>query len=158
MKTVVVYYSRYGTTRTIATALARELGAEGREIKAAREYGFLGMGFRAAFGIRMPIQPMNLEFSGVERIVLCTPIWAGRPANPARTFLREANLNGKRLIVLFSSASHTGSGSGPALETIRKCVADKKVEVEPMGGIVTRGKDEEKLRAEAKEFAPKLRG
>jgi len=155
MKTVVVYYTRFGNTRAIATALAQELGAEVREIKAVREYGFMGMGFRAAFGIRMPIQPMNLDFSGVDRIVLCTPIWAGKPACPARTFLKEARIEGKKLAVLFSTG---GGETGPALETIRKCVAGKKVEIGPAAGIVTRGKDEEKLRTAAKELAQKLKG
>lgn len=154
MNTTVVYYSRFGTTRTIATALAQELGAEVREIKAVREYGFMGMGFRAAFGIRMPIQPMDLDFSGVDRIVLCAPIWAGKPANPARTFLQEAKIEGKRLAVLFATG---GGESGSALEAIRRRVAGKRVEVEPMGEIVTRGKDEEKLREEARELAQRLK-
>ena len=96
MKTVVVYYSRFGTTRTVAKAIAEELGAELREIQAARECGFLGMAFRSLFGIRMPIRPMNLDFTGADQIVLCTPIWAGRPANPVRTFLQEAKLEGKK--------------------------------------------------------------
>jgi len=155
MTTVVVYYSRFGTTRTIATALAQELGAQVREIKAVRDCGFMGMGFRATFGIRMPIQPMNLDFAGVDRIVLCAPIWAGKPANPAQAFLREAKLEGKKLAVLFSTG---GGGTGPALETIRKYVAGKKVQIGPAAAIVTRGKDEEKLRAEAKELAQKLKG
>jgi len=119
-----------------------------------REYGFMGMGFRAAFGIRMPIQPMDLDFSGVDRIVLCAPIWAGKPANPARTFLQEAKIEGKRLAVLFATG---GGESGSALEAIRRRVAGKRVEVEPMGEIVTRGKDEEKLREEARELAQRLK-
>lgn len=154
MKTVVVYYSRFGTTRTIATALAEELGAEAREIQAARECGFMGMGFRSAFGIRMPIQPMNLDFTGVDRIVLCAPIWAGKPANPARTFLREAKIEGKRLAVVFTTG---GGESGPALEAIRKLVAEKRVEVTFLGAIVTRKKDEGHLRAAVKEPVRKLR-
>lgn len=154
MKTAVVYYSRFGTTRTIATALAQELGAEVREIKAVRDCGFLGMGFRAALGIRMPIQPMNLDFAGVDRVVLCAPIWAGRPANPAQTFLKEAKIEGKRLAVLFATG---GGETARALGTIKKCVAGKNVEVGPAGAIVTRGKDEEKLRAEARQFAQTLK-
>lgn len=153
MKTAVVYYSRFGTTRTVAGALAEALGAEVREIKAVRECGFLGMGFRSAFGIRMPIRPMDLDFSGVDRVVLCAPIWAGRPANPARTFLREAKLEGKVLAVVFTTA---GGETGPALETIRKLAAEKGVEVTFLGAIVTRKKDEDELRAEAKELAGKL--
>lgn len=155
MKTAVVYYSRFGTTRTVATALAQELGAEVREIKAVRECGFMGMGFRSVFGIRMPIRPMNLDFGGVDRVVLCTPIWAGKPANPARTFLQEAKIEGKKLAVAFTTG---GGETGPALEAVRKLVAGKGVEVTLLGAIVTRGKDEQKLRAEGKELAAKLAG
>ncbi len=155
MKTVVVYYSRFGTTRTIATAVAEELGAEVREIQAVRECGFLGMGFRSLFGIRMPIRPMNLDFKEVDRVVLCAPVWAGRPANPVRTFLQEAKLEGKKLAVLFSTG---GGETGPGLETVRKLVAGKKVEVTLLGAIVTRKKDEAQLRAEARDLAQKLKG
>ncbi len=153
MKTTVVYYSRFGTTRTIATALAEELGAEVREILAVRDCGFMGMGFRSAFGIPMKIRPMNLDFAGVDRIVLCSPIWAGKPANPARTFLQEAKIEGKKLAVLFATG---GGETGPALEAIRKLVAGKRVEVTFLGGIVTRKKDEGQLRSEATELAATL--
>lgn len=155
MKTTVVYYSRFGTTRTIAMALAEELGAEVREIKAVRECGFMGMGFRSAFGIRMPIQPMNLDFAGVDRIVLCAPIWAGKPANPARTFLREAKIEGLKLAVAFTTG---GGEASPAVEAIRKLAMGKRVEVTFLGAIVTRKKDEAQLRAEAKELARTLKG
>ncbi len=153
MKTVVVYYSRFGTTRTVATALAGALGAEVREIRAVRECGFLGMGFRSVFGIRMAIRPMNLDFGGVDRVVLCTPIWAGRPANPVRTFLQEAKLEGKKLAVVFTTG---GGETGPALETVRRLVAGKRVEVSLGGTIVTRKKDEGALRSEATRLAAGL--
>ncbi len=153
MKTTVVYYSRFGTTRTVAAALAEELGAEVREIRAMRECGFMGMGFRSVFGIRMPIRPMNLDFTGVDRIVLCAPIWAGKPANPARTFLQEAKLDGVKLAVLFATG---GGETGASVEAIRKLVAGKRVEVTFLGAIVTRKKDEAQLRAEAKEPVRKL--
>jgi len=153
MKTVVVFYSRFGTTRTVAKAIAEELGAELREIQAVRECGFLGMAFRSLFGIRMPIRPMNLDFTDVDQVVLCTPIWAGRPANPVRTFLQEANLEGKRLAVIFTA----GIGkSGPALAAIRKLLSGKSVEVNLLGTIVTPKKTEAQLRAEAKDFARKI--
>lgn len=153
MKTEVVYYSRFGTTRTVAAALAAALGVEAREIRAVRECGFMGMGFRSVFGIRMPIQPMNLDFAGADRIVLCAPIWAGKPANPARTFLREAKTEGKRLAVVFTTG---GGETGPALETIRQLVTGKIVEIKLLGVIVTRKKDEGLLRSAAKDLAGEL--
>ena len=155
MKTTVVYYSRFGTTRTVAAALAEELGAEVREIKAVRECGFMGMGFRSAFGIRMPIQPMNLDFTGVDRIVLCAPIWAGKPASPARTFLQEAKTEGVKLAVAFTTG---GGETGPALEAVRKLVAERRVDLTFLGAIVTRKKDEGQLRSEAKELARSSKG
>ncbi|HPD06943.1 MAG TPA: hypothetical protein PLC08_03580 [Candidatus Bipolaricaulis sp.] len=155
MKTVVVYYSRYGTTRTIAQTLAAELQAEVREIKAVRERGFLGMGLRAVCGIPMGIRPMDLDFAGVERIVLCTPIWAGKPAVPVRTFLKEAQLEGKKLAVLFTTG---GGKTGRAREMIRNSLAGKRVEVTFLGEIVTRKLGEDQLRTEARELARALQG
>ncbi len=155
MNVVVVYQSRFGTTRTVATALAQEPEAEAPEIRAVRECGFLGMGFRSIFDIRMPIRPIDLDFRGVDQIIVCSPIWAGQPANPVRTFLREAKIEGKKLLVLFTTG---GGETGPALEAVRKLVAGKNVEVALLGEIVTRKKDEARLRAEAKELARRLAG
>ena len=99
----VAYYTRSGHTKVLAEQLARELGAEPREIRGERDYGHLAMRFGALLNMYFRIKPMDLDFSSFELVVLCTPIWFGRPACPFRTFLRDARLKGKRLVIVLST-------------------------------------------------------
>ena len=77
MKAAVVYYSRYGHTTKVAEALAQELEAETRRIEETRKRGFIGMGRGSVTDARFEIEPMDLDLSGYDAVVLCTPIWAG---------------------------------------------------------------------------------
>jgi hypothetical protein len=54
------------------------------------------MAFGALLNLHFRIEPMDLDFSSFDAVVLCTPIWARRPTCPTRTFLRDARLEGKR--------------------------------------------------------------
>jgi len=153
MKTAVVYYTRFGHTAKVAEAMAESLGAEKRRIEPVKEYGFFGMGFRSAFNVRMKLKPMDLDFSGFDRVVLCTPVWAGRPACPARTFLRDAKLEGRQLAVLFCVA---GSEIDRAIEVVRAAAARKHMELVATERVVTKDTTDEQLESEARAFAGKL--
>ncbi len=153
MRTVVVYYTRFGTTRTIATALADELGAEVREIRAVRKHGFLGMAVCSLLGVPMAIEPMNLDFSHVAGVVLCAPIWVGRLANPARTFLRQAHLAGKKLFLVLATA---GGDPRPAVEAVHRSLGRENVSVTFLGALATPKKEPQALRAAAKALARPL--
>jgi len=155
MKTAVVYYTRYGHNKVIAEAIAQELGAEQRQVRTPKEHGFLSMGFCSAFNVHMRIEPMDLDFSAFDTVVICAPIWAGKPAAPVYTFLRDAKLDGRKLAFCFS----TGGGSSQrAQDKVKRDLASRKVEIVGFGEINTREEDEGKLRQEAGAFARKLRG
>ena len=153
MKTAVVSYSRYGSTTKVARALADRLGAELRTIESMKQYGFMGMGFRSTFNIRMPLKPMDMDFAGFDRVVLCAPIWAGKPACPARTFLRDAKLEGKQLAVIFSTA--TGR-TDRAAEAASKDLAGKGVTSVAFGKAVTDKPTDEVLEQAALDIAGQL--
>ncbi|MEO0078309.1 MAG: hypothetical protein ABIK86_04835 [candidate division WOR-3 bacterium] len=153
MKTCVVCYSRFGHTAVVARALARELGAELRRIESVRQHGFMGMGFRAVFDIRMALKPMDLDFSGFDRVVLCAPIWAGKLACPARTFLREAKLEGRRLAVVFTCA---GGEVRRALELLRKDIAGRNIEFVAYERVVTDKANDTELERAGLSFAARL--
>lgn len=169
MRAAVVYYSRYGHTTKVAEALAQELasaapvgqwGAETRRIEETKKRGFIGMGRGSVTDARFEIEPMDLDLSGYDTVVLCTPIWAGKPACPARTFVHDARLEGKRVHVLFSTS---GGGIDKALETIGADLARKNATVGVTGQVVTmkfgrKGPPDEELRQAGREFARKLKG
>ena len=159
VKAAVVYYSRYGHTTKVAGALAQQLGAEVRRIEETEQRGFLGMGRGSVTNARFEIKPMDLDLSGCDTVVLCTPIWAGKPACPARTFVHDAQLEGKKVHVLFSTS---GGDTDKAVETIGADLAKKSATVGVTGCVITkRGRKEtpdEELKQAGREFAMKVKG
>ncbi|MFO7638446.1 MAG: hypothetical protein R6X14_03955 [bacterium] len=152
MKAAVVYYTRFGHNEVIAEAMAAELAAPRTRIETTRQYGYAVMGFRSYFNLGMRLRPMPTDFAECGLLVLCTPIWAWKPAPPARTFLKRAKLP-PRLAVCFST------GGGPTLraqEKVRQLLADRGVAVVAFGEIDTRPGDEEQLRQAARAFAHRL--
>jgi len=104
----------------------------------------------------MKIKPLDLDLSGCDLIVLHAPIWAWKPAPPARTFLREAKLDGKRLAVCFSTA---GGPTQRAQEKVRQLLAGRDIELVAFGEISTDEKtvSEDAMLKEARLFAERLR-
>jgi hypothetical protein len=153
MKTAVVYYSRLGHNTVIAGEVARVLGAELHQIETPKKPSYPVMGGSSFFNIRMRIVPMELDFAGFDLLVLCAPIWAWKPAPPARTFLRSARLP-KRIAVCFSSG---GDPSQRAQEKTRQLLAGRDVELAAFGEIsLQQAPDDDALRREARLFAERL--
>lgn len=154
MRTVVVYYTRFGHTRALAEELARHLDAELREIRGAREHGYPVMALGAIFNKRFRIEPMDLDFADAELVVLCTPIWAGKPACPTRTFLRDANLKGRRVAVALSTSGHELARAPQAIE---RALAVQGARVDYVTHTVTQDVPEAELRAAGRRIASGLR-
>ena len=156
MRTAVVYFTRFGHNEKIARETARVLDAEVRQIRTPKQHSFMVMGFCSTFNVRMRILPMELGFEGHDLVVLHTPIWAWKPAPPARTFLREAALDGRKLAVCFST---TGAPILRAQEKIRQLLVGRSVELVAFGEIDTdeRRHGEEDILREARLFAERLK-
>ncbi len=159
LRAVVVYYSRFGHTAKVAEVLAQELGAEVRRIEETRQRGYPGMAWGAIIGACFKLKPMDMAFLGFDLLVLCTPIWAARPACPARTFLRDARIEGKPVAVLISTAS---GETGKALEIISRDLARKNARIITSNKVMTcKGNGEptdDELRQAARDFARKVKG
>ena len=145
VKTAVVYYTRFGHTAVVARELAELLQADLFQIEEARTYSFAELG-RAAFVCHFDIRPMQLDYSGYERLVLCTPIWMNEPACPARTFLRDARLSGVRFAALFSTVS---GEIERASETVTGYLARQNVELDITGRVYTANGTEITMATEA---------
>lgn len=91
MKTLILYYSRTGSTQAIADALAMALDAKIATIKCPRYSGgwfrYLLAGYDSVKGRLPPIDVPDLTFRDFDSIVLGTPIWTSYPATPMRSFL-----------------------------------------------------------------------
>lgn len=93
MRILVLYYSRTGTTRALATALAHKMSATLAEIGCEKFDGgaidYLLAGYASVRG-KMPEIELPLELTNdYDLIVLGGPIWTSYPALPLRRFLKD---------------------------------------------------------------------
>jgi menaquinone-dependent protoporphyrinogen IX oxidase len=111
MKTLVVFYSRDGTTRKAATIISEVLKCDIEELVDMRKRsGFLGYmraGFDATFRRLTMIEEPKKDPSSYELIVIGTPIWSSKMTPAFRTYLTKHKDQLKN-VSLFCS---TGSGS-----------------------------------------------
>jgi flavorubredoxin len=153
-RTVIVYYSRFGATATVAQALARELAAESREIRARKRLSWLAMGFGAVFNIRYRIEPMDFDFTHFGLVVLCSPIWASKPACHLMTFLDAARLQGTRSALVFTTS---GGEVERTVDAMKAILEQRGSQVIASESIMCRKVPEDILRAHAREFALELK-
>lgn len=136
---LVVYYSRSGTTETVARALADRLGAERDRITSSTSYagtgGYMRGIWHALRGVSPPIQ-WRLNPARYRVVVVCSPVWAGKLAGPVRTYLQQAGRIPRLCGVAVSRAGGQqsrffremerlgGQGDIPALSLAQRHVAD----------------------------------
>ena len=93
-KHLVVFFSRMGYVKKQAYEAANRSGAQVYEIKSTeRTEGTAGFWWCGRFAMHrwaMPIQPLSVDLSEYEHVIVCTPIWAFSLASPMREFCRQA--------------------------------------------------------------------
>lgn len=137
MNALVVYYSLTGKTRSVATALAKALGADVEEIRCSRYFpsflGFIRAGYDSWRGKLPLIEPSAHAPQHYDVVVVGAPIWAWHVATPVRAYLREERSKLPRVGFFLT---HGGSGSEPAFREM-KTLAGRA----PIATLVVREKD-----------------
>lgn len=95
MNRAVVYYSLSGNTKEAAKVIARKLGAKIFEIDLVKPLPkntvrqMIVGGMQSTFGRRPKIKgvPDNIDY--YDEIILGMPVWAGMPASPVNTFIKN---------------------------------------------------------------------
>ncbi len=107
MKTTVVYFTRTGTTETLAKELAQYLRCDLIKMtddgKWTGFFGFLRAGRYATMGKRTNIS-LSKDVSDYETIVLLTPIWTGNLTPATLSFLDKYGSE-KKIIIVGTSVS-----------------------------------------------------
>ena len=103
MKLLIVFYSRSGTTRTLAGRLQKLLNCDLQEVKPLTNYrGLFGL-FRAGYhtgkGIASPYAPVTHDPGQYDRVIIGFPVWGGNLPAPMRTFVEDHQAHIKRLAV-----------------------------------------------------------
>jgi menaquinone-dependent protoporphyrinogen IX oxidase len=109
---LVIFYSRSGTTRRIATALSATLGCSIEEIVEGRSRnGFFGY-CRSIIEARrkqLPdIPPAKNDPSSFDLVVIGTPVWAWSVSSPVRAYL-TANKDRLPAVAFFCTLGDKGS-------------------------------------------------
>lgn len=114
MKTLIVYYSYTQNTKGIAQRIQRKLGCAMAEIRTATPYAgdydaVVEQGQREVdAGFCPPIQPLDVDLGGYDRIVLGTPVWWYTMAPAVLTFLTENDLAGKTVVPFMTNGGWLG--------------------------------------------------
>ena len=129
-KILVAYYSRTGTTRTVAEKLAGELGADVEEIVDIKDrtgvMGYLFAGRDAMRGWLTVIKPAQKKPKDYALVVVGTPIWAWTAAPAARTYLSQHKGDLKKVAFFCTQG---GSGSERAFKALEDACGRKPVAV-----------------------------
>ena len=115
MDILVLYYSHTGRTRKVAEALARDLGADLREIECPayrRWYGPLAIFLDILTGHRPHVQPLGSPGSYYDLVIVGGPVWAAQAAPPVMRALEECGRHFRRT-GLFVTCRGTNRGSRP---------------------------------------------
>jgi flavodoxin len=106
MKSLVAYYSRTGTTKTVGKAIAKELKADSDEIIDLKNrlgpINWIIAGFdatrRKLTKIKVKKKPESYDM-----VIVGTPIWSKNMTPAVRTYLTNHNLDGKKVCFFCTS-------------------------------------------------------
>jgi len=124
MKTLVIYYSYSGHTKTIGEKIALDESADIAEIKDVKRPGkfkaYSSGCFAAMKGKAWEIMPIKVDLTMYDKIVLLSPIWAGSTPPAVNAFLNILP-EGKTISVKLIS----GSGKSSCRERIEGAIKEK---------------------------------
>jgi flavodoxin len=110
-KILVVFYSRSGTTRKVASVLAKMLGADVEEIVDRRDrggpFGYVRSLVEAIDGRPTDIAAPKHDASAYDVVVIGTPVWGGSVSSPVRAYL-FANRSRLRRVAFFCCFARRG--------------------------------------------------
>jgi len=140
MSTLVVYFSRTGTTRKVADTIARSLGADVEAIHERRGRlglrGYLRSAFDATLSRWVPIAAVARDPTRYDLVIVGTPVWGWSLSAPVRAFLSS---HARRLPRVAFFATEGGGGDQRVFEQMAQVVA-----VDPVATLALRQRDVER--------------
>ena len=134
MKTLILYYSYTGNTRAIAEELAKNESADIVEIKDVKRPGKIKAytaGILASIrGKAWKIQPLSVNMTDYDRLILLSPVWASNPP-PAVNALLELLPADKTVSVKMISQS----GKSECKERLESILTNKGCTLESLEDI-----------------------
>ncbi len=129
MKKLVVYYSLEGHTKSLAEAIAQEIGAELLRIKPKDDISTSGFarylqgGSQALRKVQPELLPVEVDPEEYDMLFIGSPVWAGCYAPALRTLFTQWQLRDKKAALF---VSHRG-GMGNALASLADSLAGNEI-------------------------------
>ena len=157
MKPIVVYYSRTGTTKKLAEAMAQALGCDIEELvdtqKRSGMSGWLRCGRQAMNESLTTLEPLKKDISQYDMVIIGGPVWASKISVPVRAFLAQNKDKLKDVSFFFTSGNGDhGPKVFPAMEQV--CAKSPKATLGCSTKEVKKDLFKEKLQAFVKVLAP----
>lgn len=130
MKRLIIFFSRSNNTRTAAQYLSSTINADLIEIvEETNRKGFIGFlksGMEAVIGKKSNIlgEPWTL-IDPYSNLFIMTPIWGSHSTPAINSFLNNANLKGKEIIVITFQADREGRGSEKVYNHLSEIIEKK---------------------------------
>ncbi len=126
MKTLIACYSYSGNTLTVAQKLQESINADFTRIEPVKDKWYVIKAINAYMSKKWPIKPCITDISDYDCLIVCSPVWAGRPTPGVNQYLEELeNVSGKKCAVLVTMG---GDGSQMAIRQIRDVLEGKGME------------------------------
>lgn len=149
---LIIYYSRSGTTRTIAQELARNLSCEIEEIISRKNRQFFGIITCVndqLFDRDDNIEPFKKDISAYNPLIIASPVWIHGISSPMRTFLKYSGLKGKdAYLVLTNNGNYDDEDENKIINSVESY----GITVKGCYRVCTKGKSENELRQYARSF------
>ncbi|MFA5925393.1 MAG: flavodoxin [Parcubacteria group bacterium] len=130
MKTLVIYYSRTGTTKKVAEMIAEKMGADIEEIKDTVDRsgvkGYLKSGRDAMKKRLTKLMPLQKNLAEYDLLIIGTPIWGWNMSAPVRTFVTDQKDNIKNAAFFCTMG---GSGDERAFSEMEEIIEKKPKDV-----------------------------
>jgi len=140
----------------VALHLVKVLGADTVKIEPLRECGMAGKALRALFGLCSGIRPVKTDLTGVDTLVIATPVWAGKVPPYVNRYLELLTGGaGKPFHVIVEMA---GSGDQSAIRAVRKRLEGKGLTFASSATTLEKDVDAGTFTGTVESFAAGIRG
>ncbi len=157
MAKLVIFYSRSGKTRALASGIAQETEAKTEEIRVKKVKNRLpgAWSMTGAFkkGKLPPVYHESISTEQFSEIFIGGPVWGGTIAPTVLSFIQNKNWQGKKVHIFVTYALF---GSKKALEQTRKALEGRGATVSGEKGFWSLFKSKERLKSEGIKWAKEV--
>lgn len=126
MKTIVVYYSYSGNTKKTAQSAAVKENADIFEVTDIKKPSKIQAYLIAALNRKQEVNPLNIDFSSYERIIVMAPLWGLRPAPAINNVFAEIP-EGREIEIVIVGADENPRDS--LFVEVKRIVKENNIEI-----------------------------